>query len=471
MNFLSLLDKAVSKRKKDSIATLLKTDAKALKAFEESYAKSVLTQGPEDNFFAVNAKQASAMSPTVAIDSKEIESLIDRIVEELLAQTEIFDFDGHCIKKTETGVNTPQNPVTREEIEKVPIQLRPQLTGTLMKADFPDPSYEMVLWYYSEYLKNKGTEKGRSAYNHFRQGLDILDLDPILYQVIGMNQNSIGHWFPALVQAVGKQEFFKIPKTTYVKVPLTLLQLTRVEWGEITPTTFAIVDRFCQKAFHLDEAMSYFIKTGTFSSKYDFRNAYVHGPKEVRELGEYLLFIHYQALQMAAPTATPTIVGASTTNEWVVRDYIPDVEINPSIYKGLPLRTEYRVFVDFETHKVIGISPYWEPNTMKNRFSKEADANSPHQIHDYIVFSAHEDVLMNRYQENVEAVKSHIEAMLPDMDLHGQWSIDVMQNGTDFWVIDMALAQNSALLDCVPKELRKLSEENWIPELETGLHS
>ena len=43
------------------------------------------------------------------------------------------------------------------------------------------------------------------------------------------------------------------------------------------------------------EDKEYFIKTGTYSSKFDFRNARVSGPKEVRELGEYLLFIHFHA--------------------------------------------------------------------------------------------------------------------------------------------------------------------------------
>ena len=42
--------------------------------------------------------------------------------------------------------------------------------------------------------------------------------------------------------------------------------------------------------------------------------------------------------------------------------------------------------------------------------------------------------------------------LLPFLDLRGQWSIDVMQNGEDFWIIDMALAKDSALLSCVPKD-------------------
>lgn len=40
-----------------------------------------------------------------------------------------------------------------------------------------------------------------------------------------------------------------------------------------------------------------------------------------------------------------------------------------------------------------------------------------------------------------------------------------MQNGEDFWFIDMALAENSAFYECVPECLRKPVEENWLPKI------
>lgn len=448
---------------KKRIAELLKTDVQALKEFETAYAKTVLTEPATNDFFSVNAKQAANAVNKPAVDVAT-EDIINRIVNELLAQTDSMTAfsDGRYEVSLAEG-HYDGTPVTAEEIYALPEKLRPQLTGTLMKIDVPEPSYQAVLSYYLEYLKAPDTREGRRAYNLFRQGLDILDLDHIMYDIIGMNWNSIGRWLPFLCEAVNKQSFFKIPETRVIKVPITLLQLTRCEYGQLTPTTLAIVDRFSQKVFSLDVSKDYFIKTGTYSSKYDFRNCYIHGEKEVRELGEYLLFIHYQALQMASPLSSPVIVGAATTNEWVVREFIHDKENAPTIYKGMPLHTEYRVFVDFDAKKVIGMNPYWDPAVMKQRFGREADANSPHQIHDYIIYMMHESELMTRYQENTEMVKKHIEEMLPNFWLKGQWSIDVMQNGDDFYIIDMALAANSALVKCVPQELLKPVRENWIP--------
>lgn len=453
---------------KKRIAKLLKTSPKALKEFEEAYARSALMSLDDDDLFAINSKQAADMANKPAVDVRT-EDIINRIVDELVAQTNsIVAFpDGRWEVPFAQNNSLPEkriHPVTQAEINTLPPELRPQLTGSLMQVDIDGPSYEAPLVYYMKYLKDPESAEGKLCYNRFRQGLDILDLDPILYDIIGMNRNSIGYWLLPLCDAIKSQSFFSIPETRVVTVPLTLLQLTRLPYGQLTSTTLSIVDRYCQKVFGLDANKEYFIKTGTYSSKYDFRNCYVHGAKEVKELGEYLLFIHFQALQMASPLSNPTIVGASTTNEWVVRDFIHDKENAPAIYNGMPLHTEYRVFVDFDTQKVIGMNPYWDPAVMKQRFGHEHDADSPHQIHDYIIFEMYEETLMARYNQHADTVREHIEEMLPYFHLWGQWSIDVMQNGDDFYIIDMALAANSALSDCVPRGVLKPLHENWIPQ-------
>ncbi len=92
----------------------------------------------------------------------------------------------------------------------------------------------------------------------------------------------MGYWFPALVDSCSDQDFFKIPRTRVAKVPLPMLQLTRQDYAMLTPTTLKIVNDWAYQAFQLDKSKEYFIKTGTYSSKFDFRNAYVHSAKEVR---------------------------------------------------------------------------------------------------------------------------------------------------------------------------------------------
>ena len=469
-NLLTSLNTPNPALSKDAIARLLKIKPEALTQFEEAYKTYTMNEEP-DGFFQQNSRQAAEQNHIIDLSaepaSADTAELQERIVAELLSQTSAYVFDGdlatvHNFKALPAGTK----PVTLAEVNALPSTLQPQLAGNLMKCDIGEDSGPMLLYQYKEYLENPNTNKGRLAYNMFRQGLDILDLDALTYEIIGTNPNSIGHWLPELVEACRGKSFFKIPATTVVKVPLTLLQLTRQEYSALTPTTISILDIWAHEAFGLDDDKEYFIKTGTYSSKFDFRNAHVKGAKEVRELGEYLLYIHFQALQMASPLSTPCIYGVSTTNEWVVREWIEDKESNPCIYKGLPLRTEYRVFVDCDQKTVIGYTPYWEPETMKRRFRHESDADSPHQIHDYIIYKAHEETLMRRYLENIDRLIDKVKDLLPDLHLHGQWSLDIMQNGDDFWLIDMALAETSAFYrECVPKVSRIPTPEDWLPKL------
>lgn len=453
---------------KEAVARMLKLDPSKIDEFEAAYKQYALDVVDTENVFAVNAKQAADLKReqnSGAEVAETCDELVSRIVSELLAQTEVLKVRDVKIFVPKALPEPDAKPVTNADLSSLPLELRPQLTGSLMKVDIEEPAFVSLLEMWNLYKTGKTPKKRAEAYQTFRWGLDTLDLDPVTYAMLGMNPNSMGNWLPQITAGVGETGFFRIPDTTVIKVPLTLLQLTRVEYGSLTPTTLRIVDEFCHRIFELDDEKDYFIKTGTYSSKFDFRNAHVHGAKEVQELGEYLLYIHFQALLMASPLVSRPTYGVSTTNEWVVREYIPDVENNPCIYKGLPLHTEYRVFVDFDTDEILGISPYWEPEMLKRRFSQEDDKDSPHMMHDYVIIKSYEDVLNERYEKNKDKVLSELQKIIPYVDLPGQWSVDIMQNGDTFWLIDMALAANSALVNCVPKEKLRRPEENWIPEL------
>lgn len=405
MNLLSSIftGKINEKFSKDEIAKMLKTTPEALETFENAYMKaSDIEQKESDNLFDMNSRQA-VQTKNSKETNKKVEMLTLRIVNELLCQTGI-----RCISTNNNDY------VTLEDIKSIPENIRPQLTGHLMKTDINAPGY-LVLF---DILRTYQRTGNKEVYHLFRQGLDILDLDPIIYETIGMNRNSIGYWFPTLKKASEKQNFFQIPATKIVKVPLTLLQLTRCDYMGLTPTTIDIVNRWAYEAFELDENKTYFIKTGTYSSKFDFRNAKVTTSKEVRELGSYLLFIHFQAL------------------------------------------------LDCDSDEVLGITPYWRSDVMKKRFTAGSDADTADMKHDYIIYQMHERKLMSRYNKNKELIVNKVNEMIPNINLTGQWSLDIMQNGDDFWLIDMATADCSALNDCIPKEKLNKVPENWIPNFE-----
>ena len=191
----------------------------------------------------------------------------------------------------------------------------------------------------------------------------------LTYELLSYDPNAMSKWLPPIAEQVKEYNFFKIPKTKILKVPMTLLQSTRTAtYNELSPISIEIINRYIYRVFGLDDKKDYFIKTGTFSSKFDFRNAKVTAGQEVKELGSYLWYIQHQASQMASMLNNVCLYGVSTNNEWIVREFIDDAEDNPTIYNGLPLHTEYRVFVDFDTKEVIGINPYWDPEVMKKNF-------------------------------------------------------------------------------------------------------
>lgn len=439
------------------IAELLNTSPEALAAFESAYAKAELNAESSDNFFELSAKDAKSQNKALPA-SEDINDMIQRIIKELLDDTRMYTYENGKAEATVLALPNPVIPVTNEDIKTLPEELRPELTGRLMKVDIPEESHKALLSQYKRWM-----ETGNKQFYHmFRQGLDILDLDSITYEIIGTNPNSMGNWLPQLVQANQNKNFFKIPNTKILKVPMTLLQLTRQDYMSLTPTTKAILNEYVFKAFDLDETKDYFIKTGTYSSKFDFRNTHVSESSEIHEIGEYLMFIHFQALQMASPLSSPSIYGVSTTNEWVVRDFIPDVEDNTCIYHGMPLHTEYRIFIDCDRDIIIGAENYWKPEVMMKRFSEQRNMADQH---DAITYMANMEKLTARYKENVKTVCDHIRELLPDLNLKGQWSIDVMQNGDDFWLIDMAIAESSAYYECVSEDLRLPITENWLPQI------
>lgn len=459
---------------RDEAARMLGTDPALLAEFEQAYTRHMATSGVSDNLFKISAKE---MKDMVGGGKESVnKELRDRIVNELLEQTEVLYFNGQefTIERfadTKADSDCALATVTSEEVRQMPEPLRPQFTGHLMCRDMGDePSYPALLATYRRYLEETDPKKKKMFYGQFRQGLDILDLDAVTYEIIGTNPNSIGNWLPQIGIAAVKEGFFKIPKTRVVKVPLSLLQMTRKEYATLTAATLDIVDEWARKAFDLKPDGDYFIKTGTYSSKFDFRNAHVTTSQEIADLGQYLLFIHYQALCYAhydlSGRNQPVIYGMSTTNEWAVREFIPSAS-NAAIYHGMPLRTEYRIFVDFDTRQVIGKSPYWEPQTMKHRFEQMSDAQEADQLHDSIIYRMAEPQLMETYHSNVEEVCRHVQGLLPDAadaGLTGQWSIDIMQEEDDFYLIDMAVAETSAFYDCVPNKLRMPRTENWLPD-------
>lgn len=340
-------------------------------------------------------------------------------------------------------------------------EARPMLTSEAAVMDVNAESGHTLLEALIN-MEDASDERTRRQWYHlFRQGLDLLDLDEIVWAMLGQNPDSIENWLPALAEAVHESGCtLSIPRTQIAIVPETLLQMSRVDYGRVNDATKTIVDAWARDAFNVHEDNDLFIRTGTASSKFDFRNARVRG-SELSNLGEYLLYLQHEQCQMASPTNNVCMYGMGTTRAWAVRDFIEPDEDLGHIYHGMPLRPEVRVFIDCDAGEVIGVSPYWRADAMARGLAARGD--DPTSKHDLVVYLAHAEELAERMDKLAETASVEATKLAGALKLHGTWSVDIMQAEGKLWAIDMAQAARSALADvCDPARI-SAPQEHWLP--------
>ena len=325
----------------------------------------------------------------------------------------------------------------------------------------------------------------------FHRLASISDLEPTLYNHCTNNPTSIGNWLPPLIKAHRQTNnpALHIPTTRTVRLDHELAQYLRVEFSDTNKLSQHIFDAYLFNELKLDDT-DYFIKTGTFSGKFQFANAHCTEPDEI---GQYFHVINNFAMS----------VGAGETVDLAIRDYIPDTrETTPTIYNGMPLRCEYRLFIDFgdnpEAHNhteptrraayahkfadphedtdncpahIMGITHYWHRRVMRQHFAMlnnpEFAGYSGINPQDAATYRACEAELDAQFDQHLDSVRAGAEELLPGMyaeGFRGQWSMDVMVNAADtgevvLYLIDMALMCESALSD----ELDTVDELRYVP--------
>lgn len=304
----------------------------------------------------------------------------------------------------------------------------------------PDKMIDNTIAMYEKARDNAKTEQ-EYKYNDamMERGESLSDLTPKLYERLCDNQESMYNWLPKLKNAIKENTFFKMPDTKVWRLPIELAQYIRIEYKDTNEESRNAFNKIVFNAFDLDEDKTYFIKTGVFSSKFEFRNAHCTEPLE---MGDYFSVINNFAMT----------VGAGRSVDLVVREWIDDVENRPTIYNGMPLHTEFRAFIDLDQDKLIDVVPYWNAVVMTKVLKQQGETN-PGIRKDYETYQSIKDVLINDYNNNLSRVKTHVKELLPNIELTGKWSLDIMKNGDDFYVIDMARMEKSALTDLIGKNV------------------
>ena len=182
----------------------------------------------------------------------------------------------------------------------------------------------------------------------------------------------------------------------------------------------------------MEDNKLYNIKNGCFSNKFDFITCIT----DKEHLAENLWKINYNSYMFDT--------GGYT--ELVVRELIPyNKETTLTIYNGMPLRDELRVFYNMDKKKIEYVVDYWDyeycyphiPNEDKESFNKYFNSKDKDERLIYMI----------------DYVYQYIDTLKFDNTLKGIWSIDFMwckdykDNYDGIYLIDMARGFRSAYWD------------------------
>lgn len=300
--------------------------------------------------------------------------------------------------------------------------------------------YDNVIFFQSA-IQDKSIDK----IDYIKNGYELKKLPKLIYE----NEKFIEYKSP--VQQQIEREGFKhsmssennlsfwYPKTTNIgfKTPNTIITdfndeevklIKETKWQSLDEKELLQRIKNSVRNGEIDLNEKMFIRLGNSSNKFNFDSCYI---KDINELYKKLMIMFgdmYFKLEWVQNI------------ELVLREYIKTNYQRNTIYNGMPLNTEFRVFYDFDENKILGIFNYWDKDTMLDNLHSQEDliafANTTHEIE-------------SDFTRLYPFLKEEAESKLPSADLRGKWSVDFMYDGNEFVLIDMAHAECSYYYDKV----------------------
>lgn len=243
------------------------------------------------------------------------------------------------------------------------------------------------------------------------------------------DKNNLSYWYPKI-----KDCGIKTPDT--IVIPINYAQFKWLGGDNYEDKDIKSMGTFIHnriKSSELKNNKKLFMKTGTFSNKFNFASCKI---EDFDTIGEQFLDIYYAAM----------CVGDGNSTEIVIREFIEsDNDIKP-IYNGMPLSTEFRIFYDFDNKKILGEFNYWDRETVAKslRYEKNNDAE---------IFLSEIDRIENNFTKYIGKVTELINKCMKNVTLEGKWSIDIMKAKDEFYLIDMATAETSYYYNRLNKEM------------------
>ena len=239
------------------------------------------------------------------------------------------------------------------------------------------------------------------------------------------NTNNFSYWYPKI--CLCKSEIVHIPESRVLQVPENIFENFFLE----SPEQIDVLSTWVQEnvlPFIKDMEFPIFAKNGCFSNKFNFGISCFIPEFSFQQILHRLINIQSKSL----------LLGTGGNMELVFREFIKPEPGTSTIYSGMPLRPEMRVFYDFDSHKVLYCVDYWD-------WDYCASAIGQNSKEDREVYSGIYPELHRRVQERKNLFIHNIEESLGKVwELRGIWSVDFILEKDKVWLIDMASAQQSA---------------------------
>ena len=250
-----------------------------------------------------------------------------------------------------------------------------------------------------------------------------------LYYNDRKNPNLFSKWYPHIKDCdIDKGYEMRVPQSKIIRVPEPVFNACYDPNPDIYPDNYAIISKWVKDKLVplMQPDGEYFCKNGCFSNKFDFKYC-ISGRSNILD--------NFIAIQYAS-----LCLETGGVSEFVLRQIIPTAAWDKTIYSGMPLRPEFRVFYDFTIQKPLYIVNYWD---------YEYCAPSIYDADDKKVFDEMRGPLSEMYEAYKERALDVIRgSMQYVLGLDGIWSIDLMMDDLEaFWLIDMAIGRTSAYYD------------------------
>ena len=174
-----------------------------------------------------------------------------------------------------------------------------------------------------------------------------------------------------------------------------------------------------------------FIKNGCYSGKFDANRMCIVNKRDSQEIAQHLF-------NMMADTL---IYETGGNTEVIIEDFIEAKPDTPTIYNGLPLRPEMRLFYDFTHHKVVYHKFYWNWDYCYKIINERSEEDGK-------VFEEHyKDIYEQYLRLSIKHITAIAEALAKVDKLCDIWSVDFILEEDRVWLIDMAIGCRSAYYD------------------------